>query len=163
MSHPSLLIALLLTVALTGCGSKYNLHPVTGTVTLDGEPLENATVTFQAAGDGSSASGTTDASGVYSLVDIRPDGGPGAQPGDYIVSVSWTEPPEVDLSQMDSSSPDYDEYVRRAANADPNARPKSSKFPAAYRDGKTSGLTATVTAGNNQLDWQLDTKFKGTP
>ena len=161
MPRPSLLAALLLTLASVGCGSKYDLHPVTGTVTLDGAPLENAVVTFQAASGGNSASGTTDASGVYTLHDIRPDAGPGVEPGEYVVSVSWTEPPAVDLSQMDASSPDYDKMTTAPSN--PNSGPVASKFPAAYRDGKTSGLKATVSPGPNTVDLPLESGFKGAP
>ncbi len=159
MFRPSLLATLLLALAAVGCGPNYDLHPVTGKVTLDGSPLENAVVTFQAVSGGSSASGTTDASGVYTLHDIRADAGPGAEPGEYVVSVSWTEPPAVDLSQMDASSPDYDKITTAASN--PNAGPVASKFPAAYRDGKTSGLKATVSSGANTIDLPLESSFKG--
>jgi hypothetical protein len=159
MFRPSLLATLLLALAAVGCGPNYDLHPVTGQVTLDGSPLENAVVTFRAVSGGSSASGTTDASGVYTLHDIRPDAGRGAEPGEYVVSVSWTEPPAVDLSQMDASSPDYDKITTAASN--PNAGPVASKFPAAYRDGKTSGLKATVSSGANTIDLPLETGFKG--
>jgi hypothetical protein len=159
MSRPSLLAVFLLALATAGCGSQYDLHPVTGKVTLDGNPLENAVVTFQSVSGGTSASGTTDASGVYSLHDIRPDGGPGAEPGEYVVSVSWTEPPAVDLSQMDASSPDYDKITTAASN--PNSGPVASKFPAAYRSGKTSGLKATVSPGANTVDLPLESSFKG--
>ena len=161
MFRPALLAALLLALASVGCGSKYDLHPVTGKVTLDGTPLENAVVTFQAVSGGNSASGTTDASGAYTLHDIRPDAGPGVEPGEYVVSVSWTEPPAVDLSQMDASSPDYDKITTAASN--PNSGPAVSKFPAAYRDGKTSGLKATVSPGANTVDLPLETSFKGAP
>lgn len=161
MFRPSLLTALLLALAAAGCGPSYDLHPVSGKVTLDGTPLENAVVTFQALSDGSSASGTTDANGVYTLHDIRPDAGPGAEPGEYIVSVSWTEPPAVDLSQMDASSPDYDKITTAVRN--PNSGPVASKFPTAYRNGKTSGLKATVTSGANTIDLPLESGFKGAP
>lgn len=52
-----------------GCGAKVELPPlgtVTGKVTLDGQPVTNATVTFQST-NGQSAYGNTDASGNYEL------------------------------------------------------------------------------------------------
>lgn len=53
-----------------GCGGKYKMAPVSGTITLDDKPLADATVSFtpQAVGSDSPAStGKTDQSGKYSL------------------------------------------------------------------------------------------------
>lgn len=61
-------------VGVAGCGggSGFKVVPVSGTVTLDGEPLANATVTFlpQATGApdaGPASVGETDASGKFTL------------------------------------------------------------------------------------------------
>lgn len=53
-----------------GCSGKYELRPVSGTITLNGQPLEDATVTFTPIGGGTDAppsSGRTDSSGKYKL------------------------------------------------------------------------------------------------
>lgn len=57
----------LLSLLATGCGSGYSLGTVTGTVTLDGKPLPQATVTFSR-GKGRTSVGTTDEQGRYKLL-----------------------------------------------------------------------------------------------
>jgi len=55
---------------VSGCGGGADgpeLGRVTGTVQLDGEPLEGAVVTFSPVEGGRGSSGVTDASGTYSL------------------------------------------------------------------------------------------------
>jgi hypothetical protein len=52
---------------LSGCGSKYDTAPVSGTVKMNGKPLANAALTFQPIGGGMASTGITDASGRYTL------------------------------------------------------------------------------------------------
>ena len=61
-------MALLLAVSCTGCGSgdAPPLGAVSGTVTLDGDPLEGVIVVFKPT-EGRPAVGTSDAEGKYSL------------------------------------------------------------------------------------------------
>ncbi|MHB8973108.1 MAG: carboxypeptidase-like regulatory domain-containing protein [Pirellulaceae bacterium] len=88
-SFVSLLVPVLL--AASGCGSK--VISVSGTVTLDGAPLDGAAVSFVpnvAAGDKAPegqtpANGQTDASGKFNLGSVI---GPGAGAGSYKVGVS---------------------------------------------------------------------------
>ncbi len=76
--------------ALAGCGGPAidlpELSEVTGTVTLNGTPLEGAVVSFVPQGNGTVSSGLTDARGQYSLR-YRP-GIAGAVPGDNLVQIS---------------------------------------------------------------------------
>lgn len=59
---------LLFTVALVGCGDGGPPRGyVTGKVTLDGDPVEYATVTFSPEGKGAPSYGITDAAGQYEL------------------------------------------------------------------------------------------------
>ena len=58
-----------LLLVLCGCGSSGpEIVPVRGRVTLDGRPLENADVVFQAGGANRPSSGRTDADGSYQLM-----------------------------------------------------------------------------------------------
>jgi hypothetical protein len=57
-----------------GCGgSKYPTAPVSGTVTMDGKPLANGSLTYQPEGGGMASHGRTDESGRYTLKSIRDD------------------------------------------------------------------------------------------
>lgn len=69
---------------LAGCGDD-NFGRVTGVVTLDGEPLEGATVEFQPE-EGSPSYGETDEEGRYELM-FSPDK-EGAVVGKHVVRIS---------------------------------------------------------------------------
>jgi hypothetical protein len=78
-------------VSLSGCGQ--GTKTVKGTVTMEGEPFPDATVTFypvDAEGktdpNGKNASGTTDANGNFSLGTFK--AGDGAMPGQYKVTIT---------------------------------------------------------------------------
>jgi hypothetical protein len=85
-------------VAFVGCGGDNGpvLYPVSGTVTVDGQPLEKAGVAFQpdeSKGNklGLFPAGTTDASGKYELMTAAKNGAPA---GHYkIVVIPYSPPP----------------------------------------------------------------------
>ena len=89
-------------ITAIGCGhGLYDVAPVSGTVTLYGEPLKNATVSFepQAGSDqeivGPGSSGQTDDSGRYKLTTFR--GERGAVVGQHKVRISTYESRFKDL------------------------------------------------------------------
>src|SRR5690349_16946793 len=85
-----------LTLLSLGCGS--NLVPAEGTVTLDGQPLANASVGFVPDEEGlQTASGTTDKNGRFRL--MIGDRKAGALPGKYKVLVSKFLVPEIQAAQ----------------------------------------------------------------
>lgn len=141
---------------LLGCGSgPDDLNPVTGVVTLDGEPLAGATVSFSPVSEGSGrpAVGTTDEQGVYQLTDMRfTQAGPGAAPGKYHVTISKTSVAEESLPEEDD--PNYGDLP------DPTSTGTGveSLVPEKYTDRSSSGLTATVESGANEnVDFELTT------
>ncbi len=125
-------VALLLLLA-AGCGggSGPDLGSVEGTVTLDGQPLANATVNFEPAGEGadrSSYDGQTDESGHYVLHATASR--KGAEPGDYTVHIT----------------------LPKLAADDPRAK-TAAKIPPKYNT--QSELKAAVKDGKNTFDWPL--------
>lgn len=82
---------------------------VTGTVTLDGKPLEGAAILFQPTSEKGyqGAAGQTDASGKYELnTDIgKGQSRPGVIPGDYVVSISRLVKPDGSFVPVDSKEP----------------------------------------------------------
>lgn len=100
---------LLLLPLLAGCGASADgpeLTSVSGTVTLDGQPLPDASVVFMPADGGRSAFAQTDSDGWYELGYTTT--GMGTPPGEYIVSIStYREPGEdPDTGQMTPEVPE---------------------------------------------------------
>ena len=118
---------------LAGCGSTSS---VSGTVTLDGKPLADATVQFVPDGAGKDATGQTDKNGYFSMSTFNP--GDGVVAGKYKVVIS---PPlgEVDKT-VHANSGD-------AMNAPPKAPAKKAagtKFPEKYTRPDQTPLTQEV-------------------
>lgn len=93
---------------LLGCGSDDGpkLVPVSGKVTLNGQPLSGAHVTFLPTGEtrGTGADGRTDAEGVFQLKARHR--GPGAVAGTYKVVISkMVKPDGSDITPEDATPP----------------------------------------------------------
>ncbi|MCI0360415.1 MAG: DUF4198 domain-containing protein [Planctomycetaceae bacterium] len=124
-----------LVLAVAGCGASApaNVGRVSGQVTLAGQPLPDALVTFiPVKQGGSTALGKTDASGNYTL--NYASGIDGAEIGPNRVSITTYAP----------ANPD----------SDPPRAGVPEKVPAKY-NLKTE-LTADVKAGNNTIDFSLE-------
>ena len=134
-----LLICGLCTVfVVSGCGGPPpgpDLGTVTGTVTLDGKPLADASITFTPA-NGRPSVGTTDASGKYTLSYTIQK--PGAMLGKHKVTITTQKP---------ASGGEGDE---------PAVRGREELLPAKYH--AESELTADVQAGPNTIDFALESK-----
>ena len=134
-------------VISTGCGSgnPFDTVPVTGSVTLDGQPVEGATVIFQPTGDHKAATATTDSSGEFTLT--TGESGDGAMPGVYKVTVFKTKmEPGADLSGLS-----FEEAALKAKQEDderlkkyPGGMPTQDLLPVKYKDAGKSGLTFEV-------------------
>jgi hypothetical protein len=77
-----------LTFALSGCKKSVNTVPVSGKVTLDGNPITSGQVTFTPTDDGGSkelSAGTIGSDGSYT---IKTGGKEGAPPGKYKASIT---------------------------------------------------------------------------
>jgi hypothetical protein len=80
----------LLGLLLAGCGSGLKTVPVSGTITKDGQPLADVSVTFTplaTGGEAPASNGRTDSSGKYTLK-VTVTGDSGAVPGNHIVSIA---------------------------------------------------------------------------
>jgi len=138
-------------LTLTGCPDSGgvetpDLVPVSGTVKLDGEPVEGVSVMFGSAGVGES-----DANGRYELV-FQGGSDEGVPVGDYTVTCEkWVMP---DGSLFKSSTGDGGEVIS------PEMADAKLAIPAAYRAEDTSRLTATVPAGgSDSIDIELASEF----
>jgi hypothetical protein len=133
-----------------GCGKPVDpsLVPVTGTATVDGQPLTNATVTFipKDGTPGFGGSGKTDSSGTFRLTGSR-DNAPGIPPGEYRVAISKRLMP--DGSEVPAND-----------NTPPMNSPAKECLPVGYSNPATTQLTATVKPGAGPIDFPLRAKTK---
>lgn len=127
---------LALVAAFVGCGGPTGVATVTGTVTLNGQPLADAMVRFQPTSGGAPSAGTTDSGGRYELRHTRST--LGAVTGSHAVSISTFRAARPDAEPPEPSRP---EQLPRKYNA-------------------TTELTATVTPGGNTIDFQLEATGK---
>jgi len=115
-------------VLLNGCGSK--LHQVSGTVTLDGAPVEGAAVTFMSDDGKKVYAGLTDASGKYTLYAGEK---PGATAGAYKVLV--TKPKKVEGDMTPGSA----DYVKHMAKQSKEQATKDTVGPSGAFSPTTTG------------------------
>jgi hypothetical protein len=124
--------AVLLLIGLSsGCGrSNENLASVTGTITLDGQPLADAQVVFTPIFAGTTSYGRTDDDGTYEMVFSDHEDG------------AWLGRNKVQVSTGD---------------VDGEGGPgKPERVPVVYNRKTT--LTADVGDGENVFDFRLDSK-----
>lgn len=142
----------LIVVAIAGCGkSSPKLHPATGTVTLDGKPLADATVSFVPAA-GAPSDGKTDSAGKYT---IMTNGLPGMPAGACKVAVSKF----TSAGEMPSMAPSPDD-MKKMYEKKKKGEVEKGEVPAKYGRADTSGLSADVTsdAAKNVFNFELTTK-----
>lgn len=145
-----LLLVSMLLVFLSACGTSVQsdrpaTHPVSGTVTMNGQPVARANLSFQLADGSGSAAGVTDNQGRYELTTFT--AGDGAVPGEYLVAITQFEEPPPGAGVPDDH-PDYNPNL-------PEFVPKNL-LPERYATAKSSGLKATVVEGpNTGVDFEL--------
>lgn len=148
-------------VALAGCGGSSGFpktYPVTGTVKLNGKPIDGAMVTFQMESGKENAIGTTDKNGEFSLSMFRP--GDGAVPGKYKVAIKKEDAAPVATNapppgQIGSAELPAD-YAPPVESKGGGGGKKKSEIPEKYANNATSGLIATVSdSQTNKFDFEL--------
>lgn len=155
----SCLFALVLLAA--GC-SKYTPVPVRGEVTLDGQPVEGATVNFYAVGDakeGRPAMGVTDSNGCFTLSTLGKDDG--ALKWDYKVVITKYVPtkpnlkvptfPDTPEGRAQKEDFFYNQYAAKGI------QPYRNALPPQYGDSNNTPLTCKVT-GDMDVKFELKSK-----
>ncbi len=123
-----------------GCGQSYDVAPVSGRITWDGQPAAHVGVLFQpmteGPGDpGPGSHGTTDADGRYTLRTVEPDR-PGAVVGRHRIRI--TPPAQQEYDPMDDLG-----------------APSAVRLPPHFLDGS---IEFTIPrGGTNQADLELHT------
>jgi hypothetical protein len=126
-----------------GCGSeKPKLAKVRGTVTIDGRPLPRGTIVFESKGQRAATGNVVDGE-IVEVTTFKP--GDGCPVGDHKVAVRATQ----EAASAEVSHPG------EAKALPANYMGGRSLIPPTYSASDTSGLTATVTGGDNALRFEL--------
>lgn len=154
-------------MATIGCGdSGMTLVPLTGTLTLDGEPLPFKSVMLVPieGTPGHGAGGYSDGQGNYTLRAIVPGAVkdyPGCPPGKYQVVV--TEP-QIPISEADFANPaaqmapETDEPAPAIALMGMPKKQAKGAIPAMYTSNRTSPLALQVTVDAPVMNLELASK-----
>ncbi len=147
-------------VCFAGCGGATSDRPatyaVTGVVTLDGKPVEGATVTFNPESrDGTAAFGRTGADGTYQLTTF--EASDGALPGDYIVTVTKYSGGDTGTSSAPTEEGgEPADYIPPEAPGYQPPPPPQNALPQKYSAMHTSDLRAVVQeSGENVVNVEL--------
>lgn len=129
----------ILVAFIVGCGvGGPSTYPVTGKVSIKGQPAKDVTITFAPVdSQGQPASGVVKADGTYSLL-TGAQAKPGAIPGKYKVVLT------ADLSKVDMSA------AYSGAKGPP--KPPESPVPKEYDSPKTSPKEVDVKPQSNTID-----------
>ncbi len=144
------LAALLCISTLAGCKGGGGNAPVSGTVTLDGEPLAGIRVTFfpePATGNSSPgpySTAVTDSEGNFSLVDRY--GEEGAMVWRHSVEFEWDQLDEAELSDAMEGDGDGKSDSKAVAAAKSKLK-KFAKIPDKYQSGNSGQLYVDVPSG----------------
>ena len=114
-------------------------------VTLDGTPLEGATVSLIQP-EGHTAVGVTDASGIAVIKST--DGLEGVFPGDYTVTIKKTE-------RSTSSTPPPGTEIDRGSSEENFFVTSRELLPVKYGSVKTSGLTVTQARQKGYFEFDI--------
>ena len=138
----------LLSLPMFGCGSNESQRgTVRGRVTLGGQAVAAATMSFVNKGVGVSQTATTDDDGKYEFVSYRDSGLPAAM---YKVTVTrgrFMKPGE-EIPQID--------VAKKVAQPAPAAPKETTTIPNKYAKLESSGLPADVQPGSNPpFDYDL--------
>ena len=156
------LAAGLAVLLVAGCGDKYTPVPVSGVVTLDGKPVEGATVYFYAVGDakdGRPAHGTTDKEGAFRLSTMGDEDG--ALRRHYKVVITKYVPTLPNLKVPDfpdtlEGRNEKSDFMYRNFEAK-GIQPFKNALPAKYGDSSSTPLDCNV-EGRTTVKFELTSK-----
>ena len=148
------LLFLVVSVSMVGCGSgRLRTEPVVGIVTLDGEPLEGASVNFipKNPDEGIASFGRTDAKGEYRLQTLAGDADAGTLPGEYTVTISKHKLVPSGSGRMVVDFTTQEQVPEMLSVL---------IFPemARYANPETTPFSVTVVKGRNRFDLDLQSR-----
>jgi len=145
-------LSLLIVVPVIGCSDgRLRTEPVIGLITLDGEPLADATVRFSPKVEGEGAPGfaRTNERGEYRLQTMQGNPDAGTLPGEYVVTV-------VKYREVPTGNRETNVFTGEVTEE----MTAVLLFPGmqVYADIATTPFSATVVKGRNRFDFDLESQ-----
>ncbi len=163
MNRASSLVLLMGTFALAGCGGggdagKEPIYPVSGTVTMFGAPLADATVAFAPQEKQPTAIGKTDAQGKFTLTSY--EYGDGAASGNFKVVINKSAPAPASRGSAPSGG-DHEaaESAGRSHDAanGPGGSSGAQLIPPQYASSTETPFNAVVKSdGENNFTFDIE-------
>ena len=154
--YSTILLLAILAVCFAGCekGGLGGLNTATGTITLDGEPLADASITLIPSTPGARSAGAmSDAKGKFEFQTLN--AGDGVAPGEYQVTVTKFI---MENAYTDEEAKIFSEVGGKSHKQVFPDRPEPkgvNLLPARYANQATSGLTLTIGESNKDLKLEL--------
>lgn len=150
-------VTLLGAVACVGCGD--GMVKLNARVTLDGKPLEGASVALYGEGENRNrpAAGMTDANGMVTFTTFQP--GDGVLPGEYkVVVIKSPKSVDEEMASYDRNNP---EDVKRmlARETGGNVAFTPSTLPRSYLNPQTSPLSVKVPPDEDVVEFALNSSL----
>ncbi|MFO0957011.1 MAG: carboxypeptidase-like regulatory domain-containing protein [Isosphaeraceae bacterium] len=129
-----------------GCGGgKPGLVPVSGTVTLEGQPVSRAHIAFEPRAENAATTPGGDITGASGYYKAMHEGRSGLSPGKYVVRVSINGP-----ESANSASGGGDEYMRSLAE-----RSRTADDPNTMRHRIEEKFDREIPSGGGTFDFDL--------
>ncbi len=145
---------------IPGCGSRFlKTEYVEGVVTYNGKPIEGATVIFQSADESKgfqAGTGMTDANGVYKLSTTGGKGEAGVPAGEYKVAIKKQKVIDDGKENTPTTQEEYTEQMEKSGGLQLKVPKTEWIIPKKYSMVQSSGLTATVKKGENEISFKLE-------
>jgi hypothetical protein len=138
-------------VVLSGCGHYIKTEDVHGVITLDGKPLDGASIAFTPKDSNSNAIpayAQADVNGFYKLQTLLGRADAGTTEGEYIVTIKKTV--EVPSGR----------FIAKEDGSKEDTYETQYLTPKDYFDQSKTPFTATVTRGKNEFNFDLTSSFK---
>jgi hypothetical protein len=141
--------AVLAVLLLVGCRDMDGRVPVTGRVTVDGQPVEGLRLEFVPSPDGKGNGGfaVSQSDGAFAVTthQFRP----GIFPGDYTITASWKLEPTIPEPGPDAPMDDVVAWNRARVNA-------PEKLPARYQNLAATPIKAVVDGTQGPLSIEIE-------
>jgi len=148
----SVFVGIILVIGLAGCteSSGLNTVPVKGSLTIDGEPANNVSITFTPL-DASLATASGQVSNGSFELFSGTEGKAGAVPGKYKVVLA-----QVGGVDAEAAAAAYQGGGEGAGSSQsPGPGQQELSFPAKYLDASTSDKEVEVTSGSNDIKIEI--------